>query len=121
MKKFLLLLLLAGAGIARAPAQNPIPSYNTPIYDRANFQELAKSFNRFTRNASRRTVHVVATGSPSGMATVWVYSLDMETVYGPYVMWGGQTLLVEVDNRAWGVAVESEDHLAVDVWISSDP
>jgi hypothetical protein len=33
-------------------------------------------------------------------------------------MHGGETLTVEIDSREWGVLVQSEDHITVDVWIS---
>ena len=50
-------------------AQNPIPSWNVPVYFRANFQELNKGIS------------------------------------------------IEIDENEWGVLVESEEHLVVDVWI----
>ncbi len=39
-------------------------------------------------------------------------------ILGPYIMHGGETLMVEIDSREWGVIVQSEDHITVDVWIS---
>jgi hypothetical protein len=36
---------------------------------------------------------------------------------GPHTLCEGQTLSVEIDENEWGVLVESEAHLVVDVWI----
>jgi hypothetical protein len=52
-------------------------------------------------------------------ATVWVYNLDQNTVLGPYTVNCGETLTVEIDEREWGVLVESEEGVIVDVWYST--
>jgi hypothetical protein len=46
-----------------------------------------------------------------------VYSLDGETVYGPFTVYSGETLRVEIDDRECGVYVESNEDVIVDVWI----
>jgi hypothetical protein len=51
------------------------------------------------------------------MATVWIYSLDLQTVYGPYTVYGGETLSVGVDWGEWGAYVTTDDQIVVDVWI----
>jgi hypothetical protein len=56
-------------------------------------------------------------GSSSSVATVWVYSLDLQDIIGPYTVYGGETIYVDIDEREWGVIVQSEDHVEVDVWI----
>jgi len=53
-------------------------------------------------------------------ATVWVYSLDGETILGPYTVNGGDVLSVPIDDRDWGVLVSTDDDITVDVWIESD-
>lgn len=67
------------------------------------------------------TVNVVVTsvGTKNCTATVWVYSLDQTTVLGPYTVTCGQTLSVPIDERQWGVLVESEEEVIVDVWIEA--
>jgi hypothetical protein len=52
-------------------------------------------------------------------ATVCVYSLDGQTILGPYTVYGGEILSVPIDDREWGVYVESDDEITVDVWIST--
>ena len=102
-------------GIIAVLAQNPIPSYNFPVYQRANFQE-----NLGPTRAKKKVNVAAQCGSVKTMtcsATVWIYSLDMQTIYGPFTLYGGQTLTLEVDGREWGVFVESDDHVIVDVWI----
>lgn len=66
----------------------------------------------------KRVMIIKANGVPSTTATVNLYSLDGLNVLGPYIMHGGETLMVEIDSREWGVLVQSEDHITVDVWIS---
>jgi len=97
----------------------PIPSYNIPLDSLANFAE--KSFSdQSAPTDGKREMNVqirpkVLTGTCS--ATVWVYSLDRTTILGPYDIVSGQVLSVEIDDREWGVLVESEDEVIVDVWI----
>jgi len=69
----------------------------------------------------KRDIIVKTTCAGTGVmictATVWVYSLDGQTVYGPYTMHGGDILRVEIDDREWGAYVVSNDLVTVDVWI----
>lgn len=105
-------------GIPVLKAQNPIPSYNVPVYYRANFQETEGP----TR--ARKKVHVyVQCGSVKTAtcpATVWVYRLDMQVIYGPFTVAGGETLTFDVGEGEWGVYVESDNHVIVDVWIDEE-
>jgi hypothetical protein len=48
---------------------------------------------------------------------VLVYRLDQSISYGPYTVGCGQTLDVEIDYNLWGVLVESEVEVFVDVYI----
>jgi hypothetical protein len=102
-------------------AQNPIPSYNFPVVVHANFQERRTESDQSRNCLGKRDVVVQTTCGSSTIlncsATVWVYSLDGETVYGPFTVYGGETLRVEIDDREWGVYVESNDDVIVDVWI----
>ena len=72
------------------------------------------------RPAEKRVldVQVKSTSSLSEcQATVWVYSLDLTTVLGPYTVSCSQPLQVEIDERDWGVYVSTEQNLLVSVWI----
>lgn len=122
MKKTLfvsvILFLFALQGLK---AQNPIPSYNFPVHYRANFQERTGVAFQGDNCLEKRDVIVRtscgSTGKTTCSATVWVYSLDGQSIYGPFTVYGGETLRVEIDERQWGVYVESDDHVIVDVWI----
>ena len=108
-------------GFQALKAQYPIPSYNIPVYPHATFQEQVAGGGNSDNCTEKRQVVIrtscgnLARGNCS--ATVWVYSLDGKTVYGPYTVYGGETLRVDIDDREWGVYVEAEDTVIVDVWI----
>jgi hypothetical protein len=137
MKKRLLLpvLLLLLFGVQKAFCQYPIPSYNVTVISKATFQESqgstgVSSLNRNNKGqvgapmAKREMdVKVNCSGiSPNGtcQATVWVYSLDGQTILGPFTVYGGDVLSVPIDERDWGVLVSTDDNITVDVWIGSD-
>ncbi|MCX6278497.1 MAG: hypothetical protein NT004_10405, partial [Bacteroidetes bacterium] len=69
----------------------------------------------------KRDVHVKITDQSSGGgncgATVWIYSLDGLDVLGPFSVLCSETLVTAIDERAWGVLVQSNDDIVVDVWI----
>jgi hypothetical protein len=117
LKKMFLILFLFGLGITLVSGQNPIPSYNVPVYHFANFQEQLKSCNTSDNSRGKSGIIIRANGATSSIAIVYVYSLDMQDVLGPFTMYGGETLTVSIDSREWGVLVESDDHITVDVWI----
>lgn len=101
-------------------AQYPIPSYNITVNQSATFQEKGSSGSQFSSPDARRYLHIRAycntTNIVNCQATVWIYSLDGQTVYGPYTIYGGETLTIEIDDREWGVYVSSNDPISVDVW-----
>jgi hypothetical protein len=122
MEKILLLtLLLLLVCPPDAKSQYPIPSYNTPVNYRANFEE--KKYGISQENSSREKRKVIvrtvcgSAGITSCTALVWVYSLDGQTIYGPFIVNPGTDLIVDIDDRLWGVYVESDDPIIVDVWI----
>ncbi|MCX6278572.1 MAG: hypothetical protein NT004_10790 [Bacteroidetes bacterium] len=99
-----------------------IPSFRVPVDSGtvALFRETTA--NGHTKSIlEKRDVHVKITDQSSGGgncgATVWIYSLDGLDVLGPYTAPCGETLVVEIDERAWGVLVQSIDDIVVDVWI----
>ena len=116
-KIFYLTIVIFWLGIISISAQNPIPSYNVPVYNHANFQEQNKSFNANLLNRGKRAVNVKVVGGISSMATIYIYSLDYQNILGPFIVNGGETLTIDIDSREWGVLVNSEDHVTVDVWI----
>ena len=133
-KEFLLaVLLLLLFGLQKAYCQYPIPSYNVTVISKATFQESQVSTGGSSLNnngpvsapmAKREMdVKVNCSGTSSDgscQATVLVYSLDGQTVLGPYIVYGGDILSVPIDDRDWGVLVTTEDDITVDVWIESD-
>lgn len=118
---FLLLLMLMG--VAKCVSQNlptyPIPSFNITVDSLANFRETVHSSSPEIIDGKKEiNVQIkskVETGSCE--ATIWVYSIDQTTVLGPFDLTCGNTLTVEIDDREWGVLVDSDDEILVDVWI----
>lgn len=126
MKKKLLpvVLLFFLCGFQQAFSQFPIPSYNVTVTSKANFQETQTSIGLVASPMAKRTMNIkinCAGISSNGtcQATVWVYSLDGQTILGPFTAYGGEVLSVPIDGRAWGVIVSTEDDITVDVWIGS--
>jgi len=122
MKKVIFFSIIVLVTVIQAlEAQNPIPSYNFPVSGHANFQEKEFVSVHHDNCLGKRDVVVQTTCGSSGVmictATVWVYSLDGQTIYGPYTMHGGDTLRVEIDDREWGVYVLTDDIVIVNVWI----
>ncbi|MDD4604383.1 MAG: hypothetical protein PHF97_11340 [Bacteroidales bacterium] len=122
MKNILLLsIIFLLTGFSGLKAQNPIPSFQIPVHYHADFQEkstgtISMDNGREKRNVIIRTTREISKITPC-TATVWVYSLDGMTIYGPYITYSGVDLIVEIDDREWGVLVESDDLVIVDVWI----
>lgn len=99
---------------------NPIPSYNVLVHQYANFQEQGKSFGsqRLTRGKRKMVIHSTCGGTKTGCTcNVWVYSLDGLTTLGPFTLIGDDRVYVDIDEREWGVVVESSDKVCIDVWI----
>ena len=126
MKNVFLLLsmfLLMGTGhqmYAQSIPTYPIPSYNVKVDGTVNFQEQSQE-DQGDSPLARRKVKV-GIGSVSNQpsvceASVLVYRLDQSISYGPYTVGCGQTLDVEIDYNLWGVLVESEVEVFVDVYI----
>jgi hypothetical protein len=120
MKKnllFVFIILLIFSSMQTFAAY-PIPSYGVTVNSVTNFKETQPA-------RGRREMEVkVNCGSSHSLggsckATVWVYSLDGRSVLGPYIVNGGETLSVPIDEREWGVIVNSDDEVSVDVWTST--
>ena len=124
MKKIILIsiLFVAILGCIYTYAQvipiYPIPSFNIDVNGYANFRENRQSESLMQTEGKR--VIDVEVKTPSGdencQATVWVYSLDYTIVLGPFTVNCSEPLSVTIDNREWGVLIESNEELIVDVW-----
>jgi hypothetical protein len=98
----------------------PIPSYNVTVDGYADFMnQISTPQQNYDKGIRRVIIHLKSAVEPSipCQATVWVYSLDLTTVLGPYSLECGDELSVQIDERDWGVFVETEDKVIVDVWI----
>lgn len=125
MKKLLILYLLLTLGCLTLQAQFakpfPIPSFSIPVDSSfARFQETGQVINP-DASLEKRDVHVIIINrnpeTPGCQALVWIYSLDGMDILGAYTVICGNSLVVEIDERPWGVVVESESQIEVDVWI----
>jgi uncharacterized membrane protein len=114
----LMVFLLTGLdSYAQSIPTYPIPSYNILVNGYANFRD--NYVTRSNPTKAKQELHVqvrTANGSQNCQATVWIYSLDQTTVFGPYTVTCGQTLTIPIDEREWGVLIESEEDVIVDVW-----
>ena len=98
----------------------PIPSSQVPVNGNAIFSQDIQG-TAITPTEGKKEIKVQVNsvaGLPNCQATVWIYTLDRTTILGPYIVNCGETLTVEIDDREWGVLVESENDILVDVWTS---
>jgi hypothetical protein len=121
-KKFYLLLILILFGSTTLFGAHPIPSYDVPVYYKANFLEKpGTSKLRMANTKGKRTLTVKVYTNPGTTTWVWFYSIDGLSVLGPYVVSGEGQISVEIDDRDWGVYIETDGHVIVDVWSSPIP
>lgn len=122
MKKILCftLLLIAGFGLISTYPQPipvyPIPSYNISVNGYAIFSEDYSSQNPNQIQEKREVNVQIKSGTRDCQAIVWVFKLDRSTILGPFTVDCGNTLTVDVDDSEWGVLVQSEVEVLVDVW-----
>ncbi|MDP1621274.1 MAG: hypothetical protein Q8M08_02940 [Bacteroidales bacterium] len=120
---FICVLFCLQGTIAQTIRPWPIPSYNIPVFGRALFQENAHPTTDNTDGRRRIHIQVSSQKTPDTIApsaTIWVYSLDHSTIYGPYTVNVGTTMTVDIDDREWGVMVEADESIVVSVWITMD-
>ena len=125
MKKMLLLSFLfsfLGFAIhAQIEKPFPIPSYKIAVD--SGYAQFREDFHRNKPDASRqkRDMHVkITSNNPiilQCQAQVLVYSLDGLDILGPYTVLCGGMLVVEIDERQWGVLVQTNASILTDVWI----
>jgi len=117
LKVILIIAMLLSTGLS---GQNiptyPIPSYNVPIVNYGNFVPALVLARNPTK--AKKEVNVTIHGSMGAYASVEVYSLDGFDVLGPYIVYAGDTLTVEIDEREWGVMIWSSFNIEADVWFS---
>lgn len=126
MKKLIsiLMILFFGAGI-HLQASKPIPSFKTQISNVANFQEKHQGTDYSNLNPDpkgKRNMIIVAQGigPAKGPITIWVYSLDMQDVLGPFTIDGSGTITVQIDDRDWGTIIQCDGKCMVSVWTDDE-
>ena len=79
-----------------------------------------KQTTRFT--AEERKVHVIVDDiqpSTTASAEINIYSLDGIDVLGPYTLTEGEELVVEIDEREWGIdELSSTQNANISYWIT---
>ena len=95
----------------------PIPSYNVIVTDPAAFQETGTSATKAKKDVIIQVKPGNAADSGSCGASVIIYSLDHQTILGPYFVSCGETVTVPIDEREWGVIVTADIPVEVSVWI----
>jgi len=99
----------------------PIPSFNVPVDSSSvRFQENNRNDNvENSRQKRQINVKIIGNGPivQNCQCQVWVYSLDGLDILGPYTVLCGSTLVVEIDEREWGVTIQSTSSVLADVWI----
>jgi|WetSurMetagenome_2_1015567.scaffolds.fasta_scaffold1535091_1 hypothetical protein len=125
MKKVLLIsVLVCLAGLNQLFAANPIPSYNVLVSGKASFQESTKPSGRIIPGKARRMMNIETTtssgtnGISNTIVAAVVYRLDGSLTLGPYYIVCGQSLVVGVDDKPWGVNVTTEVPVKFSVWAS---
>ena len=120
-----LMLLFSLSSFITVKAQNfpiyPIPSYNVTVNGGAGFMNQFCP-SQINNKKEKRDIHIhlvssLGPGMPCRVS-IWVYTLDMTTILGPYGASCDETLTVPIDNRDWGVFIESTVDVLTDVWIS---
>ena len=122
-KRFLFLIFLVFWGVLSLKAQFPIPSYNIPVTHAVNFEESTNKPIVKEATKGKRKIKVIVRSEESGgscEATVWIYSLDQMDILGPFTVSCEELLSVEIDERDWGVLVQSDNHVYADVWIEEE-
>jgi hypothetical protein len=131
MKKILLLtisILMVTAVFARkGRAENPIPSYKVPVFNKSYFQEDSSKPSTYSPSDEKRDMNVSNEGSAGGnrpgstSVIVYVYRLDGAIVLGPFEIPAGETRAIQIDGYRWGVIAQSNYPTLMSVWTSDQP
>ena len=96
---------------------NPIPSFAFPITTHQTvFGELKASNGKEKRDMDVE-ISTASHGSTPISATVWVVKKNGNTVRGPFTIYPGDLLSVPIDNGKWGVIVNCDWSVLVNVWV----
>ncbi len=128
MKKILLLtisiLMVTAVFAKKGRAENPIPSYNVPVFSKSYFQEDNAKPSNYSPSDEKRDMNVSNDGSAGGnrpgssAIEVYVYRLDGAIVLGPFVIPAGETRAIQIDGYHWGVGVRADSPTFISVWTS---
>ncbi|MEI7663313.1 MAG: hypothetical protein WCK34_13985 [Bacteroidota bacterium] len=120
MKKIILLFAIfyfTSFGALRAQIINPIPSYN---YQTTTVQSLFGEIRVSNNGKEKRDMDVeistASHGSTPIFAKVWVVKKNGNIVKGPFIIHVGEPLSVPIDNGKWGVIVNCDWNVFIDVW-----
>lgn len=121
MKKIMLFgILLFFVSFLKINAQGiktyPIPSYNILSNGSSNFKEMVAK-NILFQSRGHREVNVKNSGGQLCPIQIWVYSIDGQSILGPFTVNPDETIRIEIDEREWGVYSESECEAIISVWI----
>jgi hypothetical protein len=112
---------------AQQTGHSAIPTYPIPSYDitvtalgYAAFEEGYTDF-RPDQTEGKRILNIqtkpLTTELQDCSATVWIFTLDRQTVLGPYTVSCDDILSMDIDSNLWGCLVEAGNGVTVDVWI----
>ena len=98
----------------------PIPSYNIAVLGNADFEEgysdIMPSQTEGKRILNVQT-YMISNGASGCDITVWVFTLDRQTILGPYTLGCDDLLSVEIDSNLWGCLVQAGKEVTVAVYI----
>ncbi|MGE5424936.1 MAG: hypothetical protein ACM3N9_06210 [Syntrophothermus sp.] len=122
MKKALLVfvIMLFAAAFRPAFAQYPIPSFHAEVKGKAVFKgNLSVQDKKRTINVRITKMGATDEGETSPFAMVTIATTDLRTVLGPYKLLYFDVLTVVIDDREWGVLIDSQEPVYADVWYST--
>lgn len=135
MKNLIIAVLVAFVAMApfkdtnaqfKSKIQNySIPAFNVPVSNNTTFEQPQNIFKKAPEGDRERIRANVEVQPPYPMnapnaiiATVEFYSLDGQTVVGPFDVYEDEILEVDLDDAEWGVTVlEVIDGSEMSVWM----
>ena len=125
---FMVSAVFAKPGNPIGKPENPIPSFNFLLKNKAYFQETNSVNNNIVLKPEKRDMNVsndtpgnkpIGFGGSDGI-TVYVYRLDQSITLGPFIVHSGETLTVPIDGKPWGVYADTHHQSVISVWINGD-
>lgn len=117
MKKLLLVFgLVCIFGLNQLFAANPIPSYHVLVTGKALFQETGKPISTVgsIQTKEKRLMNIeTSTSVPTKgigrtLIVAMLYQLDGQASMGPYYIFAGQSLMVPISDKPWGVTLQTD-------------